>query len=316
MPEPAVDIRNLTHRYGEHLALREVALAIPKGTLFGLLGPNGSGKTTLFRILSTLLKPTEGTACVFGQDPTREPATVRRRLGVVFQEPALDEDLSVRENLRIHGALQGLKPAVLHRRLHALLEQFGLTERADDRVKTLSGGLRRRADLARGLLHEPDLLLLDEPTSGLDPAGRRAFWQHLARLRSSGLTLLVATHLMEEAERCDEVAILDQGHLVVQGTPDALKDDLGDETLWLETPEPASLRDHIQAQFGLEAQVVGSVVQVSHSDAHALLSPLYEAFGQHIDSATVRRPTLEDVFMVHTGHRLSEDESTPLLADG
>ncbi len=307
MPEPAVDIRDVTHRYSDHVALRNVCFAVAPGALFGLLGPNGSGKTTLFRILTALMPPTEGHVRLFGSDPVRDPAAVRRHLGVVFQEPALDGDLTIAENLRMHGTMQGLRGADLRRRIDTLLARFGITDRAGDYVKTLSGGLRRRADLARGLLHRPRLLLLDEPTTSLDPVARRTFWELLERLRrEEPLTLLVTTHLMDEAARCGEVAILDRGRLVACGPPTALKADLGDETLWLETSDPAALRDRMQAQFGVEARVIGRTVQISHPDAHTLLASLYEAFGTQIDSATVRRPTLEDVFMVHAGHALDE----------
>ena len=307
MPEQAVDIADVTHRYGDHVALRGVTLGVAPGALFGLLGPNGGGKTTLFRILSTLLRPSEGAARVFGLDVTAQPADVRRRLGVVFQQPALDEGLTVAENLRFHGALYGLAGARLRDRIDELLRAFGIGDRAGDRVKTLSGGLQRRADLARGLLHAPDLLLLDEPTTGLDPVARSAFWQALARLRQrEGTTMLVATHLLEEAEPCDAVGILDRGRLVASGTPGALKDALGGETLWLDADDAETLADRIQAQFGLDAQAVGAKVQISHPEAHTLLASLYEAFERQIQSATVRRPTLEDVFMVHAGYRLDE----------
>ena len=307
MQEQAVDIADVTHRYGDHVALRGVTLGVAPGALFGLLGPNGGGKTTLFRILSTLLRPSEGTARVFGLSTVDRPADVRRRIGVVFQQPALDDELTVAENLRFHGALHGLSGAALRGRIGSLLGAFGLEDRAGDRVKTLSGGLQRRADLARGLLHAPDLLLLDEPTTGLDPVARDAFWQALARLRRrEGTTMLVATHLLEEAETCDAVGILDRGRLVACGTPEALKDALGGETLWLETDAADALADRIQAQFGLDAQAVGAKVQISHPEAHTLLPSLYEAFEHLIRSATVRRPTLEDVFMVHAGYRLDE----------
>ncbi len=304
MPDLAVDIQHVTHRYGEHVALQDVSLHVEAGALTGLLGPNGSGKTTLFRILSTLMPPSEGRAAVYGHDTAARPADVRRRLGVVFQEPALDEALSVEENLRLHAALYGLPRHVARARIAALLEQFDLSDRGADRVETLSGGLRRRADLARGLLHRPAVLLLDEPTSGLDPVARRTFWQHLGRLRrAEGTTLLVATHLMDEAERCDHVAILDRGRLVAAGAPADLKAALGDETLWLETPDPAALREHVRDQFGVEARLIGGAVQIAHPEAPALLAALYEALGERITSATVRRPTLDDVFMVHAGYR-------------
>ncbi len=284
VPERAVSIEHLTHRYGERTALRDVALSIRPGALAGLLGPNGSGKTTLFRILSTLMRPTEGHAFVFGHDTAAAPEAVRRRLGVVFQEPSLDEALSVEENLRIHSTLYGLSAGAARSRIAELLRRFDLEDRAGDRVQALSGGLRRRA--------------------GLDPVARRAFWQHLERLRrTEDTTLLVATHLMEEAERCNHVMILDRGRLVGEGAPETLKAALGREVLWLETDDPAALRDRVQARFGVEAQVIGQTVQIAHPEAHTLLGALYEALGAHIESATVRRPTLEDVFMLHTGHR-------------
>ncbi len=313
MIDAAVDIQGVTHRYGDHRALRDVTLQVAPGTLYGLLGPNGSGKTTLFRILSTLMPPSEGHAEVFGMDTTQRPDAVRERIGVVFQNEALDEALTVRENLRFQAGLYGLHGAARGERIEALLTRLGVADRADDPVEELSGGLRRRADLARGLLHRPDLLLLDEPTSGLDPAARRTFWTAVERLQEAeGTTLLLATHLMDEAERCDRVGILSDGALVADGTPTALKDDLGDETLWLDTESPSLLRDRIEAQFGVPTRIVGAVVQVAPSDPPAFLSALYEAMGGRIRSATIRTPTLEDVFMVHAGVS-PEDERERVL---
>jgi ABC-2 type transport system ATP-binding protein len=304
MASPAVNIQSVSYQYGDRTALDDVSFSVASSSLFGVLGPNGSGKTTLFRILATLIPPRAGTARVFGLDTTRDAHAVRQRLGLVFQSPALDEKLTVRENLRFHGALYGLSGPSLHDRIDALLERFGVLDRADDAVDTLSGGLQRRADLARGLLHRPDVLLLDEPTTGLDPTARRTFWQTLGRLRSTeGTTMIVATHLMEEAERCDRVAILDEGLLVATGTPHELTRALGEETIWLATDDPAALRDRIEAQFGLDAAVLDGMVHLAPDDAPQLLSALYDAFGGTIDSATVRTPTLDDVFMVRTGHR-------------
>ena len=302
MPAPAVDIQKVNHSYGSHQALRDVTLQVDPGTLYGLLGPNGSGKTTLFRILSTLMPPSEGQAHVFGLDTARESGAVRRRIGTVFQDEALDEALTVRENLRFQGALYGLHGAERRERTEELLRRLGVADRATDPVGDLSGGLRRRVDLARGLLHRPDLLLLDEPTSGLDPAARRTFWSAVQQLRSDeGTTLLLATHLMDEAERCDRVGILSDGTLVADGRPNTLKADLGDETIWLEADAPTALRDRIEAQFGVPTRIVGATVQVAPSDPPAFLSSLYEALSDHIQSATIRTPTLEDVFMVHAG---------------
>lgn len=307
MPNAAVDIAGLTHRYGDRSALREVDLRVEAGTLFGLLGPNGGGKTTLFRVLSTLLQPTAGSAQVFGHDTVRDAGAVRRRLGVVFQQPALDEGLTVAENLRFHGALYGLSRTAAATRADRLLTAFGLDDRASDRAGTLSGGLQRRVDLARGLLHGPDLLLLDEPTTALDPVARHAFWSALTRLRrDEGTTMMVATHLLEEADRCDLVGIIDRGRLVAVDTPAALKAALGAETLWIESDDLPALRDGIAARFGVEARIIGDALQVSHPDAPAFLGALYDAWGGTIRSATVRRPTLEDVFMAHAGYHLEE----------
>lgn len=318
MPTPAVNIQEVSHRYGSHQALRDLTLRVDAGALYGLLGPNGSGKTTLFRILSTLMPPSEGEAEVFGLDTAQDPGPVRRRIGMVFQDEALDETLTVRENLRFQGALYDLHGPKRRERIDELLHRLDVADRASDPVGDLSGGLRRRVDLARGLLHRPDLLLLDEPTSGLDPAARRTFWSAIQHLQASdGTTLLLATHLMDEAERCDRVGILSEGALVANGAPNALKANLGDETIWLETETPSSLRDRIEAQFGVPTRIVGTTVQVAPSDPPAFLSSLYEALGDYIQSATIRTPTLEDVFMVHAGVSPTERRERVLArADG
>ena len=277
----------------------------------GLLGPNGSGKTSLFRILATLASPTEGTATVFGASTETEAASVRQRLGVVFQSPALDEALTVRENLAFQGALYGLHGAALRERIQAVLQHVDLSDRAGDVVDTLSGGLARRADLARGLLHRPDLLLLDEPTAGLDPMARRAFWETVGTLQETeGTTMVVATHLMDEAERCDAVAILAEGELMAQGEPAALRSALGDEMLWLATDVPHDLARDVNARFGGTAHAFEQGVQLLHDDAAQLVGPVYTAFGDRIRSATVRPPTLEDVFMAHAGTRLDADRAS------
>lgn len=305
MDHPAVSLSHLTHRYGDLVALNDVSFTLESGRFFALLGPNGGGKTTLFRILSTLLRPTAGTARIFGQDTTAAPDAVRRMLGVVFQHTALDDELTVQENLLAHGALYGLRGRALRHRIDALLDRFGMADRARDRAGVLSGGQRRRVDLARCLLHAPRLLLLDEPTTGLDPAVRRAFWDTLSGVREDeGTTILLATHLLKEAEQSDCVGIIDRGTLAALGTPNALTDALGDTTLWLDTPAPEALAGRLHDTLDLDAQVVGTRVQVRHPDGPRLLPTLYQHFGAEIDSATVRKPTLEDVFLVHTGHRL------------
>lgn len=305
MPAPAVETTSLTHRYGDRVALADVSLHCPSGAFMGLLGPNGSGKSTLFRILSTLLRPSGGVARVAGQDPVRHPQAVRQHLGVVFQQPALDGLLTVQENLRLHAALYGLSRTARDRQIAERLAVFGLSDRAQDRVHTLSGGLQRRVDLARALLHRPAVLLLDEPTTGLDPAARRQFHDTLRHLQQQeGTTVLMATHLLEEAEACDVVALLHQGRLVAQGTPKDLCAALGEQTLWIETDAPAILEQALVHQLHSTVQVRGHRLQVSHPQVQALLPVLYQTFGSKIRSATVRTPTLEDVFLLHTGYLL------------
>lgn len=323
MSLPALDVQAVSHSYGDRPALRGVSLQVQPGTLLGILGPNGGGKTTLFRVISTLLQPTSGQAHVFGFDTSREPSAVRRRIGMVFQTPALDEELTVRENAMTSAALYGLSGEGLKGRFASLAAAFDLSERTSDRVRTLSGGLKRRADLLRGLLHKPDLLLLDEPTTGLDPAARRTFWEILARLkRAEGTTMLAATHLMEEAEICDEVAIIDAGCIIARGTPSALRSQLGEEALWLESEQPSELEHRIRSHFGFETRIVGSYVQVTSDNVISLVAPLHESLGQLIDAATVRRPTLEDVFLHLTGHVIDgvhqqpeADRATPVLSE-
>jgi ABC-2 type transport system ATP-binding protein len=303
MPSPLpLALEGVRHTYGDRPALDGVTLDVRAGELFGLLGPNGGGKTTLLRVVTGLLAPEGGTARVFGHDTVREPAAVRGRLGVVFQQVALDAELTVRENLRFHGALVGLRGAALEARVGEVLAAFELADRAGDRVKTLSGGLARRADLARGLLHRPPLLLLDEPTTGLDPTARRDLWDALARLRrEEGTTMVVATHLMEEAERCDRVGILSAGRLVALGAPADLRADLGGEALWLDSRQPDALCQRLGEALGLAARPVGASILVETEDAPADLARVLAACGDLVEAATVRRPTLDDVFAARTG---------------
>jgi ABC-2 type transport system ATP-binding protein len=308
----ALEVADLVHSYGDRPALCGVTFSVDEGELFGLLGPNGGGKTTLFRAVTTLLSPTGGGASVFGYSATRNPSQVRRLLGVVFQQTALDAELTVLENLRFHGALVGLGGKPLDARIEELLEAFGLTERGGDRVRTLSGGLARRTDLARGLLHKPPVLLLDEPTTGLDPTARRELWTLLGRLRREhGTTVMIATHLMEEAERCDHVGILDRGHLVAFGAPADLKAELGGEALWLESRDPSALAELIEGRLGVSPRLVGELLLVESPDVPATLASVLGAFPEMVDSATVRRPTLDDIFAIRTGARI-DSEHQPL----
>ncbi len=313
MDSSIVRVDGLTHRYGERVALRDVAFEVAPGEVFGLLGPNGGGKTTLLTILSTLRVPTAGTARIAGHDVVADPDAVRRRIGVVFQHPGLDLVLTPRENLRHHGHLYGLRGEDLARRIESGLSRLGVGERADEPVGDLSGGLRRRVEVAKGLLHGPDVVLLDEPTSGFDPGGRRDLWVYLRSLADEGAAVIVATHLMEEAERCDRIAILDRGRVVALDAPDALRREIRGEVIALEADRPDRLADAIAERFDVVADVVDGTVRIERPDGAAFVPRLAEAFPGLIDSITVGKPTLEDVFVQRTGHRFWGDGPKPEL---
>ena len=305
--EPAVSVEELTHRYGDREALRQVSFTVPPGEIFGLLGPNGGGKTTLFKILSTSIVPTAGQARIFGADVVSSAALVRRQIGVVFQAPSLDKKLTAAENLRHHGHLYGLRGAALRGRADEMLARVGLADRVGDRVERLSGGMQRRVELAKGLLPQPRLLLMDEPSTGLDPGARRDLWDYLIQLRErDGLTVLLTTHLMDEADRCDRIAILHHGQMVALGTPKELTAAVGDEVVYLETQFVERIAREIQANWQLQATVLDNSVRIERHNAHEIVAQLFQAFPGAIDSVTVRRPSLEDVFIQRTGHRFWE----------
>ncbi len=307
---PAVEVENLSYHYGQRTALGGVSFSVAAGEIFGLLGPNGGGKTTLFRILSTLLLPAKGTARIFGIDVAQDPLAVRKRIGIVFQSQSLDRRLTVRENLLHQGHLYGLRGAVLTERMARVLDRLGLSSRSNDVVATLSGGLQRRVELAKGLLHQPALLLLDEPSTGIDPRARLDFWRYLQALRSEeGVTVLLTTHLLEEADKCDRLAILDEGSLVGEGAPSFLKSQIGGDVVVLSTPDTEKLLSRLHGDFDIAATVVNSDVRFEHHEGSKLVPRLMEALPEQIDSVTVSHPSLEDVFIRLTGHRFEEPAS-------
>ncbi len=310
---PAVDVRELTRRYGDRVALDRVSLAVEPGEVFSLLGPNGGGKTTLFRILATLLPPSSGSFLVQGLSPERDLQALRRALGVVFQAPSLDKKLTVWENVRIQGELYGLSGEALRTRGEELLARFSILDRKTDLVETLSGGLARRVELAKSLLHRPTVLLLDEPSTGLDPGARRDLRELLRELAHKDRTcVLITTHLFDEAEASDRIGILDRGHLLALGTPRELKQTLGGDVLVVETPEPEDaprLAGEIVARFGAQAgtpTTVGPTVRLQPRVAHEFIPPLVEAFPGRFRSVTLGAPSLEDVFVAKTGRRFRE----------
>lgn len=306
-----ISVQNLVHRYDNRIALNGVSFSVRPAELFGLLGPNGSGKTTLFRILSTLMIPTGGQAIVMGCDAAKDPAQVRRRIGVTFQAQSVDPKLTAYENLWHQGHLYGLRRAALKQRVREILVRVGLGDRAEERVETFSGGMQRRIELAKGLLHRPGVLLLDEPTTGLDPGARRDLWQYLQMLRNEEhVSVLVTTHLMEEAERCDRLAILNEGNLVALGTPAELKSEIGGDVILLDAAHnAASLAQQIRARFHVETTVLENQVRIEREEGHHFVTDVVEAFPGEIQAISVSKPALEDVFIHRTGHKFwSEDQ--------
>jgi ABC-2 type transport system ATP-binding protein len=308
---PTIRIENLQHSYGERRALNGVSFDVRPGEIFGLLGPNGSGKTTLFRILSTLMMPTAGRSMIAGFDPAQQPDEVRRRIGVVFQSQSVDIKLTAAENLRHQGHLYGLRGAILRNRIREMLQRVALAERSGEKVESFSGGMQRRVELAKGLMHRPQILLLDEPTTGLDPGARRDLWQYLQELRlQENVSVIITTHLMEEAERCDRLAILNLGEVVALGTPLELRGQIGGDVILLEAAQPDTLAMRIEQRFKIAATVLDGKIRMERKDGHRFITDLVEAFPGEIQSISVSKPTLEDVFIHRTGHRFW-NEPTP-----
>ncbi len=300
----AISVQDLVHRYGDRTALNGVSFDVRAAELFGLLGPNGSGKTTLFRILSTLMIPVAGRALILGFDAARDPNNLRRHIGVVFQAQSIDIKLTAAENLRHQGHLYGLHGATLKARIQEMLTRVGLADRAHENAETFSGGMQRRLELAKGLLHHPSVLLLDEPTTGLDPGARRDLWQYLQTLRDEEkVTVIVTTHLMEEAEHCDRLAILNEGKLVALGTPAELKHEIGGDVILLDTRNPEALAEKIRSRFDVNAQVLDGQIRLERENGHRFITDVVEAFPGEIEAISVSKPTLEDVFIHRTGHK-------------
>jgi ABC-2 type transport system ATP-binding protein len=297
-----IEVRNLTHRYGDRVALANVNFAVKQGEIFGLLGPNGGGKSTLFRVLATMMAPTEGTAAIAGHDVVRDPAAVRRIVGVVFQTQSLDKALTVEENLRAQGHLHGLSGANLRERMASAMGRLGLKDRRKDLVATLSGGLRRRVEIAKALLHRPRALLMDEASTGLDPAARRELSQHIEELRAQdGVTVLLTTHILEDADRCDRLLLLHHGKVVAEGSPGELRARIGGDVVVLQTAQAQPLAERIEQRFGVRATALDGRVTVEIASGHRFIAEVVEAFPGAIESVGLHKPSLEDVFVKETG---------------
>jgi ABC-2 type transport system ATP-binding protein len=312
---PAISVQHVTHRYGERRAVDDLSLEIAEGEVFAFLGPNGSGKTTLFRVLTTLIPVQEGDVAILGHDIRRETTAVRRDLGVVFQAPSLDKKLTVAENLHHQGRLYGLSSRELQQRRTELLAAVGMSDRAKDRVETLSGGMRRRVELAKSMLHRPRLLLLDEPSTGLDPGARADLWKYLRQVRDrDGTTIVLTTHLLDEADRADRIAIMHQGRLAALDHPDNLRSAIGGDAITIQTERPEQLSASVAQRFAVQPVVIDGAVRLEQADGHQWIPRLVEAFPAEIQTITLGKPTLEDVFIARTGHRFfgqSDDAPAP-----
>ncbi|MEC9003440.1 MAG: ABC transporter ATP-binding protein [Planctomycetota bacterium] len=302
--QPVIEVLDLSFRYGSRVALRDVAFQVEPGEVFAFLGPNGSGKTTLFRLLSTLVPLQHGTARVLGDCLSEKPDAIRRRLGIVFQSPSLDRKLTVAENLRCQAALYGLRGRELDVRQREVLLQLGLEARINDRVETLSGGLQRRVDLARSLMHRPELLLLDEPSTGLDPGARSDFWNYLRQLQGEyGLTVVMTTHLLSEGDRADRIGILHEGDLVALDQPEALRRELGGDQVTITCSNPGQLKEQLETRFGVSVHLMDGQLRVPPLENESLWDLLQGEFQQQVESMTWGKPTLEDVFIHKTGQQ-------------
>ena len=301
--ENRLEVENLSHAYKKRQALDSVSFDVSCGEIFGLLGPNGSGKTTLFRILSTLMPIMSGTVRILGHDLATEVKAIRNLLGVVFQHPGLDAKLTVVENLRHHGHLYGLAGKTLRHRISELLERFGVSDRATDRVEVLSGGLQRRVEIAKALLHSPRVLLLDEPTSGLDVAVRRQLSEYLGMLaETEDILVLLTTHLLDDAEVCNRVGILDAGKLVALGEPDELKTQVGGDVILIESADCETLGTAIAERFGVSTVLTDSQLRIECKRGHEFVRDVVAAFPDEIQSVRFGKPTLADVFVKLTGN--------------
>ena len=309
----AVEVSHLSKRYGDVQAVRDVSFSIQRGEVFAFLGPNGAGKTTTVRMLCTLARPSSGRAVVAGFDVARQPKAVRRHIGLVFQEQTLDDRLTAEQNLRFHAVLYHVPPAQVEERIARVLALVALEDRRHDLVSTFSGGMARRLEIARGMLHTPAVLFLDEPTVGLDPQTRALVWEDVLRLRrEEQVTIFLTTHYMDEAEYADRLAIIDHGQIVATGTPDELKREVGADTVELVTSDNDSAAAHLEAA-GFQLRRGGEDLVVFAEDGEALVPTLIEAAGVRVRSVHVHRPTLDDVFLHYTGRQIRESHTEHAL---
>jgi ABC-2 type transport system ATP-binding protein len=309
--EPAISVEGLVKRYGDIEAVAGIEFSVGRGELFGFLGPNGAGKTTTISMLCTLVRPTAGRAFVAGHDVVRERDAVRRHIGLVFQDPTLDGYLSAEQNLRFHAELYGMPREEVAPRLREVLEMMELWERRSTLVNHFSGGMKRRLEIARGLLHSPRVLFLDEPTIGLDPQTRSSIWNYIRRLeKDEDITIFLTTHYMDEAEYCRRMAIMDHGRIVALDTPDALKASVGKDRVQIRTDDDEAAIAALRARFGIEAGLAEGMVTFGVPEGQHFVPRLFAELGQRIQSVSVARPSLDDVFMSYTGKTIRDAEAS------
>src|SRR3954452_14750783 len=307
---PAIEVVDLVKTYDDVEAVRGVSFTVPPGEVFGFLGPNGAGKSTTINVLCTLIRPTSGTARVCGFDVGTQRDAVRRHIGLVFQDPSLDGYLTADQNLRLHAELYGIEPGAIAGRMDQMLAMVDLADRRQTPVMTFSGGMRRRLEIARGLLHSPRVLFLDEPTIGLDPQTRSSIWRYIRALQEAeGTTIFMTTHYMDEAEFCDRIAIIDRGEIVVLDTPAALKASVGADRVVLGTADDAAALAALRDRFGIEAAMAEGAVTFHIASGETFVPRLFGELGVDITSIAVSRPSLDDVFMRFTGSTIRDAET-------
>jgi ABC-2 type transport system ATP-binding protein len=307
----AVHVRKLVKRYGDLEAVAGIDFEVRQGELFGFLGPNGAGKSTTINMLCTLVRPSSGVAYVAGHDVARERDAVRRQIGLVFQDQTLDGYLTAEQNLRLHAELYGMPRALIAPRIEEVLRMMEIHERRKSLVNTFSGGMRRRLEIARGLLHSPRVLFLDEPTIGLDPQTRSSIWSYILRLkREADITIFLTTHYMDEAENCGRIAIMDHGRIVALDTPDVLKASVGKDRVQIRTEDDAAAAQALRERFGIEASEAEGALTFGVAEGEQFVPRLFAQLGVAIRSVSVSRPSLDDVFMSYTGRTIRDTEAS------
>jgi ABC-2 type transport system ATP-binding protein len=307
-----IEVEELSRNFGQLVAVDKVSFQVAEGEIFGFLGPNGAGKTTTINMLCTLLTPSSGRAMVNGYDIMRQRSEVRRSIGLVFQEPTLDEYLTAEQNLRFHAYAYKIPKEIREKRISELLELLDLADRRKGKVRTFSGGMKRRLEVARGLLHSPQVLFLDEPTLGLDPQTRRHIWDHILALRKqNNLTIFLTTHYMDEAENSDRITIIDHGRIIALDTPDKLKDALGGDVVTLKAEDDDAAALELKERFGLSSVIQNGTITFSVPQGEKFLPKLMDNFQSRLLSIGIRRPTLDDVFLKLTGRAIRDEEASP-----